>query len=73
MKEKTELQQIREAFGASQKTFGKIFLGGVSKTMIYFYETRKKPVPEKIMMLARCWKDFLDKMKGNKNEDAKKD
>lgn len=68
MNKKTELQEIREAFGASRPKFGKIFLGGVSKTMVYLYETRQCPIPERIMMLARTWKSHLDTMQGNKDE-----
>ena len=66
---KTELQEIREAFGASRTSFGKVFLGGVSKSRMYFYEHRLSPIPEKVMMLARQWKNILDTMKGtNRNE-----
>lgn len=61
-----EFKAIRKAFQASRKQFGKVFLG-MSASQVYFYETgRTKPIPEKIMMLARQWKAFLDTMKGNK-------
>lgn len=61
-----EFIKIRKAFGASRKQFGKVFLG-ISASQVYFYETgRTKPIPEKVMMLARQWKSFLDTMKGNK-------
>lgn len=61
---KNELQEIREAFEASRPQFGKVFLGGLSKTMIYFYETGKCPIPQKVLMLARAWKSILDNMQG---------
>lgn len=67
MSEKTELQEIREAFGASRAQFAKVFLG-VSENMIYFYETRRSKTPDKIIKLARAWKAYLDTMNGKKDE-----
>lgn len=67
MSEKTELQEIREAFGASRAQFAKVFLG-VSKHMIYCYETRRNKTPDKIIKLARAWKSYLDVMNGKKDE-----
>lgn len=63
-KTKTELQQIREEFKASRPQFGKVFLGGLSKTTVYYYEIGKTPIPEGVMMLARTWKSLLDTMRG---------
>lgn len=63
---KTELQEIREAYGVSRAVFGKVFLGGVYKNTVYLYEKGKLKIPEHIMMLARTWKKHLDDMKGGK-------
>lgn len=63
-KKKTELQLIREEFQASRPQFGKVFLGGLTKSTIYNYETQKKPIPQRVMMLARMWKSYLDTMRG---------
>lgn len=68
MSEKTELQEIREAFGASRAQFAKVFLG-VSANMIYFYETGRCKTPEKLLRIARVWKSYLDTMNGQKYEE----
>ena len=65
---KTELQEIREAYGVSRTVFGKVFLGGVYKNTVYLYEKGKLKIPEHIMMLARIWKKHLDDMKDKKDE-----
>ena len=68
MEVKTELQEIREAFGASRAQFAKVFLG-VSANMISFYETGRCKTPEKLLKIARAWKAYLDTMNGKKHEE----
>lgn len=62
-KKKTELQEIREAFGASREQFGKVFIG-ISASMIYCYEKGRYEPPESVMRIARAWKYFLDEIRG---------
>ena len=58
-----ELLKIRRKFQASRKQFGDVFLGK-SPQMINFYDRGVHEVPDGVLMLARVWEAFLDKMKG---------
>lgn len=56
-----ELKRIRTLLKASRKQFG--YFVGKSGSMIQYYESGKTPVPETVMMLARVWEDFFNKIK----------
>lgn len=59
-----ELKRIRLKFQASRKQFGEVFVGRSYPTIIS-YEVGRTEVPESVMMLARVWESFYDKIKGN--------
>jgi DNA-binding transcriptional regulator YiaG len=62
-----ELRAIREAFKVSRPQFAEVFLG-CSKNAVNFYENEICAVPQPVLRTARIWYNFLQGMKGRKNE-----
>lgn len=56
-----EIIRIRKLLKLSRKQFG--YFVGKSGSMIQYYESGKSPVPETVIMIARVWEDFFNKMK----------
>ena len=58
--DKTELQVIRETLGYSRPMFARKILHKAPMT-VTFYELKKSPIPESVLVLARIWLDFYKK------------
>ena len=59
--DKTELQVIRETLGYSRPMFAKKVLHKAPMTLT-FYELKKSPIPESVLVIARVWLDFYNKL-----------
>lgn len=66
-----DFTRIRKKFQASRKQFGEVFVGK-SEQSLNFYERGMTEIPDSVMMLARIWESFLDKMRGEQAKCRKK-
>ncbi len=58
-----ELKDIRKMYKAGRNQFGKVFLGGLSGMMVYYYETGHTHIPDSVIIMARIWKNCLEKFR----------
>lgn len=68
IKDKTEIQIIRETLGYSRPQFAEKVIHK-STGMLRLYEHRQAVVPEGVMTIARLWLDFYNKQNQTTTEE----